>query len=344
MSTTEESPTTEEPSDHPGAQHANVTEALAAVMAELPGIGKDGKADPAQGGYRYRGIEQITAHAQTLLAKHGVVPYPRVKGDPKIVPITVNSKPWTDTILKVEYRFKHGPSDTEELAGPFIGIGRDNSDKGANKCMTQTFKYALIQVLCIGDKADDADGQSHEADAPQEWWEWAGYKDEDHQRSVTAELLELFNTVPKANREPIKKWIKDHADDGYTTWLPVKLEHVDEYTKLLAAARDHDSAAAPAQEPQELPPPQAAPDSAPKAAKGADAASASAGPQPAAEPDDEVKEITETIRGMDPTELDAALVRRGKTPGGTVPSRQKMLAALMVQEAAEKRQRGSEEF
>ena len=58
-----------------GHQHANVTEALAAVMAALPGIGKDGKADPAQGGYSYRGIEQITSHAQALLGANGVVPY-----------------------------------------------------------------------------------------------------------------------------------------------------------------------------------------------------------------------------------------------------------------------------
>ncbi len=41
----------------------NVIEALARVEAELPGIGKDQKASEQQGGYAYRGIEAITAHA-----------------------------------------------------------------------------------------------------------------------------------------------------------------------------------------------------------------------------------------------------------------------------------------
>lgn len=142
----------------------NVTVALAAVMAELPAIGKDGRAAQQQGGYSYRGIEQITAAAAPLLAKHGVVFVPQVL-DVDVREITVNGKPWTDTTLLVRYRIcgPGGPGDYVEAT--VVGIGRDNTDKGANKALTQAFKYALTQVLCIADAKDDADGHTHEADA-----------------------------------------------------------------------------------------------------------------------------------------------------------------------------------
>lgn len=143
------------------ARHRSVSQALADVMAELPAIGKGGRADPKQGGYAYRGIEQITAHVQPLFAKHGVVFAPRVEHF-EVREIEVNGKPWTDTIELVAYDV-YGPAGDHITVGPILAIGRDNSDKGANKCMTQAFKYALLQTLCISDANDDGDQASHEA-------------------------------------------------------------------------------------------------------------------------------------------------------------------------------------
>jgi len=145
------------------ADKPTVFEALNAVMAELPGITKSQKADPAQGGYAYRGIEQITEHTQRLFAKHGIVFIPSVI-DYEVIDIMVRTKPWTDTRLMIVYEV-FGPTGDSLKVGPIIGIGRDNSDKGANKAMTQALKYALLQVFQIGDKASDADGTSTEADA-----------------------------------------------------------------------------------------------------------------------------------------------------------------------------------
>jgi hypothetical protein len=144
---------------------ANVIAALSSVIDEMPPIGRDGRASQQQGGYAYRGIEQITRAAAPLLAKHGVVFVPQVVGM-ETRELTVNSKPWTDTILTVRYRVcgPGGPEDFVEAT--VVGIGRDNSDKGANKALTQAFKYALTQVLCIGDSRDDVDGDTHEADEP----------------------------------------------------------------------------------------------------------------------------------------------------------------------------------
>jgi hypothetical protein len=147
------------------APATNVIQALANVRRDLKGIGKDEKAAPQQGGYSYRGIEAVTAAVGPLLGKHGVVILPEVLSV-ETKELTLGGKPWTDTLLSVRYRI-YGPGGVDDCvtAGPLHTIGRDNTDKGANKCMTQAYKQMLLQVLCIGDSKDDADGSTHEADA-----------------------------------------------------------------------------------------------------------------------------------------------------------------------------------
>lgn len=197
----------------------NVAQALAKVMGELPAIGKEGKADPKQGGYAYRGIEQITREAQRLFSKYGVVFVPRVTSH-EIKNIVVADKPWTDTILTVEYDVL-GPShgsrflgtavsdhldavvEDKITAGPFLGIGRDNSDKGANKAMTQTFKYCLLQLLCISDAKDDTDGQTHEADAPAQ-----PLPADPAAEEAMHELGELIKGFPEDERAKLQTFLK----------------------------------------------------------------------------------------------------------------------------------------
>ena len=141
----------------------SVNEALAKIIGALPGIGRDQHADPRQGGYAYRGIEAISRAVQPLLAEHGVVIVPAVQSI-DVKDITVANKPWTDTTLIVNYQIV-GP-DGSSLGATTVGIGRDNSDKGANKAMTQAYKYLLLQLLCVSDSSDDTDGTTHEAEQP----------------------------------------------------------------------------------------------------------------------------------------------------------------------------------
>lgn len=130
----------------------------------MPGIGKGSQASAQQGGYSYRGIEAITREVQPLFAKHGIVVAPHVHSF-EVDHIEVNGKPWTDTRLLVSYTV-YGPGGTDDKieAGPILAIGRDNADKGANKCMTQAFKYLLLQLLCVADSKDDGDQASVQAD------------------------------------------------------------------------------------------------------------------------------------------------------------------------------------
>jgi hypothetical protein len=148
-------------------QPKNVIEALCAIRRALPGIAKSEQAAAAQGGYAYRGIESITAAIGPLLGTHGVVMVPKVVGE-TVELLSLGQKPWTDTLMQVVYRV-YGPGGPEDLieVGPLHTRGRDNSDKGPNKCMTQAYKQALLQLFCIGDSKDDADQASHVADAPE---------------------------------------------------------------------------------------------------------------------------------------------------------------------------------
>ena len=135
-----------------------VTQALAQVMADIPAIGKGDKSNE---GYSYRGIEAITRHLQPILARHGVIIVPDATTT-NIVPSPFMNDGWQDVHVTVGWTI-FGP-DGSHITARTSGIGRDKADKGANKAQTQAYKYLLLHLLCIADRADDADGQSYEHD------------------------------------------------------------------------------------------------------------------------------------------------------------------------------------
>jgi len=176
----------------------NVITALAAIMHELPAIGK---ADKSPEGYAYRGIEAITKHLQPLLAKHYVI----------IVPSTtiVDVRPspamrdgWQDVQITVDWRIfgPGGPSDVIEART--VGVGRDKSDKGANKAQTQAYKYLLLHLLAIADKADDADGFTYEHD-----------RVEQTSDPISARAADLYSKVVATKDTPLAAVLKGFAAD-----------------------------------------------------------------------------------------------------------------------------------
>ena len=186
----------------------NVVVALSRVMRDLPGIGKDQAASAAQGGYRYRGIEAITREVAPLFAKHGVVFVPRVHEWFEPREFLVNNKPWTDERLLVTYTV-YGPGGPQDniTVGPIPAIGRDNSDKAGNKCLTQAYKYALLQTLCIADAKDDADGETWERDEPAATHTSDGepYADREQVRQVLAQV----RSAPDVLRHAMNAWWKE---------------------------------------------------------------------------------------------------------------------------------------
>ena len=136
----------------------NVVTALAAITAELPAISKT---DRAPQGWNYRGIESITAAIQPLLAKHQVVIVPSARLI-SIEPAPAMKDGWTDTTIAVTWTICGPGGHDDQLVASTIGIGRDNSDKGANKAATQAYKYLLLHLFAIGDRTDDSDATSYD--------------------------------------------------------------------------------------------------------------------------------------------------------------------------------------
>jgi len=134
--------------------------ALARLIGEMPSIGKDERSEDSYGGYRYRGIEQITREVQPLLAKHGIVVVPQARLLSH-TPAAGMRDNWTDMVLEVTWKVI-GPDGTW-LEARTIGVGRDGGDKGANKAMTQAYKYLWLDLLCICDAEDDTDGNNYDA-------------------------------------------------------------------------------------------------------------------------------------------------------------------------------------
>jgi hypothetical protein len=177
---------------------AGVVRALTAVIGDLPAIGKTDKSKDMP--YTFRGIEGITKELQPLLAKHGVVIVPKatitnVVHSPEMKPA------WQDVYMTVQWDI-YGP-DGSSISACTTGIGRDHTDKGANKAQTQAYKYLLLHLLCIADVRDDADGKDYEFGR-------ATKQDEpSEERTAAQDLAVRFSTLSGADKALIQKLAKE---------------------------------------------------------------------------------------------------------------------------------------
>lgn len=167
----------------------SVGPALVRVMAELPGMGKD---DRSPEGYAYRGIDSITKRLQPLLAKHGVVILPDVTVI-QVVPSPAMKDGWQDVRVSVTWTII-GP-EGDQVQATTAGIGRDRSDKGSNKAQTQAYKYLLLHLFCISDKADDSDNLTYVE----------GHADSLITSAQCQTIADLFSDLPTDERRTIKR-------------------------------------------------------------------------------------------------------------------------------------------
>jgi hypothetical protein len=170
--TEQAAPLEPEPEAPPKPAPKNVIEAIARVELEIGGIRKltpeqrrklTGVAGEPNGiTFAYRGIDQIAAAAQQLFGEYGVVIVPNIVSMDvekvlKGYNATMETTQWTRTTMTVRYDL-YGPGGVDDtISSTVIGVGDDNSDKGANKAATGAFKNLLLRILCIGDPQDDTD-------------------------------------------------------------------------------------------------------------------------------------------------------------------------------------------
>lgn len=138
-----------------------VVESLAAVMAAVRSVGKEGWNDQQK--FKFRGIDGVLNAVGPALRDHGVVVVPVVQ-DIKIGTVDVGSgdkrRPIGHVTVTVLYRF-YGP------AGDFIesvtyGESMDSGDKATAKAMSVAFRTCLLQALALPTSDEDPDATSYE--------------------------------------------------------------------------------------------------------------------------------------------------------------------------------------
>ena len=142
--------------------------ALAAVLADLPAIAKNGQAPGNMGGYAFRKVEDITGALKPLFARHGILCLPSVSQRIESERPTKSGGVMFCVDLEICFRFV-GPRG-DELTACVWGQGTDAGDKSTQKAVTSAFKTMLSVVFCISDSEQDAEAhdvpETHRPQAP----------------------------------------------------------------------------------------------------------------------------------------------------------------------------------
>jgi len=116
------------------------------IMAEVGAIGKAHQNKMQN--YAYRGVDDVMATVQPLMAKHGMFVYPCVRRiQHEQVLAGKNQTPMMHVIADISYTFV--ASDGSSFEAGAIGEATDSGDKAGNKAMASAYKYAVTQTLSI---------------------------------------------------------------------------------------------------------------------------------------------------------------------------------------------------
>lgn len=141
-----------------------IIQAISQIMAEVGHIGKSRK--NTQQNYHFRGVDDVYASLQLVMAKHGVIAVPEVLEDRTEDRTTSKGSALIYRVLKIKYKFY--ADDGSMIESVMIGEGMDSGDKASNKAMSVAHKYALLQVFMIPtDEPKDPENESHDLQGKQ---------------------------------------------------------------------------------------------------------------------------------------------------------------------------------
>lgn len=134
-----------------------VHEAIAAVMAEVAPVGKERK--NTQQNYNFRGIADVYAATQRVMAKHHIHIAPHAVLDEKEREVPTRSGGSMLHIRqRIEFRIYHADGSFVPIVT--TGEAMDSGDKTSNKVMSAAMKYALIQAFALPEDDPDADTET----------------------------------------------------------------------------------------------------------------------------------------------------------------------------------------
>jgi hypothetical protein len=138
---------------------ALIYEKMAAIMTDIDPIAKD--RTNSQQGYKFRGVDDVYAAVQQIMAKHGVVSLPEVLDERTEDRVSNKGYPLIYRVLRIKYTFY--AADGSCVSTVVIGEGMDSGDKASNKAMSVADKYSLLQAFKIP-TVDPKDPEEEEHD------------------------------------------------------------------------------------------------------------------------------------------------------------------------------------
>lgn len=125
-----------------------VYEAIRNVMEELGklGIGKD--RENKQQGFKFRGIDDVYAALNPLLAKYSLIVLPRVVERESSERQTKSGGAMFAVVVKAEFDLVSSIDNSWRTISAY-GEGMDTGDKATSKAMSVAYKYAMFEAFCI---------------------------------------------------------------------------------------------------------------------------------------------------------------------------------------------------
>src|SRR5688572_4488892 len=121
---------------------AAIYTAIAKVMLDVGAVGKSRKNQ--QQNYQFRGIDDVMAHVQEVMANHGVICVPSVRERERELIPTKSGGSMASVRLLVDHVFY--ASDGSSVICTTLGEAMDSGDKASNKAMSAALKYALTET------------------------------------------------------------------------------------------------------------------------------------------------------------------------------------------------------
>jgi len=131
--------------------------AICRVMKRVEVIGKTRKNEAQK--YSFRGIDDVVAHLQLVMAEEGVCVVPRVVAMERATVTTKSGGTMVSTLLTIDHQLF--AADGSSVVCTTVGESLDSGDKGPPKAESSAFKYCLTQVFMIPTYEVDRDIEEH---------------------------------------------------------------------------------------------------------------------------------------------------------------------------------------
>jgi hypothetical protein len=209
-----------------------VAKALAAVMADIGGVGKDQR--NTQQGYNFRGVDAVVNAVGPALRKHGVVMVPHAG-----IPIethyeSTKGTAMTRVVLPVTFAF-HGPAG-DVIDCHVYGESSDSGDKALSKAHSVAWRVAMLQVFAIPTDDPEPDETSHERAALPFDWSTLGWDDKASHDAAWEQCKAVARRLPEPHHTNVKEWVKtDGEGPPYSrAFLDEWADHMDALTEPTA--------------------------------------------------------------------------------------------------------------